>query len=302
MDGEIPKRSLGSTGRDISIIGMGGAHLVGPGSRRAAVRLIRAAIDRGITFLDNCWDYHGGRSEEWMGEALAGGYRSRVFLMTKIDGRTRRAAAAQIDQSLRRLRTDHVDLMQIHEVIHPDDPERIFAPGGAIEALEEARREGKIRHIGFTGHKDPRIHLRMLDQGFAWDAVQMPLNLLDARFNSFQKQVLPVLRQRGIGVLAMKPLAAGEFFTAGWTDGVAALRYVMSLPVDTVINGMESPADLDQALQAAVDFVPFGPAEMKRLEKRAAPLAIGGRFEGYKTTHGYDGTYWNPGWLAQAQI
>jgi len=299
---EVPRRTLGTTGEEVSLIGLGGAHISHYGSRRHAIRLVREAIDLGVTFMDNCWDYSGGRSEKWMGEALRDGYRERVFLMTKIDGRTRAVAAEQIDQCLRRLRTDRIDLMQLHEVIRWDDPERAFAPGGAIEALDEARLAGKIRYIGFTGHKDPGIHLKMLDQGFAWDTVQMPLNILDALYNSFQDQVLPVLLERGIGVLAMKPLAGGELLESRAIDAIEALHYVMNLPVDVVITGMSSRRDLDQAVKAASTFRPLTELETGGLLERLTPYALDGGLEGYKTSHDYDGTYWRPDWLERARI
>ncbi|MBE0428753.1 MAG: aldo/keto reductase [Thermoleophilia bacterium] len=302
MTAEIPRRTLGSTGEEVSIIGMGGAHISRADARSHAIKLVRAGIDRGITFMDNCWDYSQGRSEEWMGDALKGGFRDRVFLMTKIDGRTRAVAAKQIDQSLHRLQVDYVDLMQLHEVIRRDDPRRAFAPGGAMEALVEAREKGKIRFIGFTGHKDPDIHLRMLAQDFAWDTVQLPLNLLDAHYNSFEKKVLPVLNERGIGVLAMKPLAGGELLQTGAVSAVDALRYVMSLPVDVVINGMESLEDVDQALEAAAGFSPLPGAGIEELLQRTAPFAGEGKYEGYKTTHDYDGTYWHPQWMETARV
>ncbi len=298
---EVPRRKLGSTGETVSIIGLGGAHITHYGSRRMAVSLVREAIDRGVNFLDNCWDYSGGRSEKWMGDALQNGYRDRVFLMTKIDGRSRDAAARQIDQCLDRLRTDRIDLMQLHEVIRWDDPDRAFAPGGAMEALDEARRQGKIRYIGFTGHKDPGIHLKMLEQDFAWDTVQMPVNILDAFYNSFQKRVLPVLQERGIGVLAMKPLAGGEIFDTGKISGIEALHYVMNQPVDVVINGMVNRRDLDQAIEAATSFRPLEEMEVANLLERLRPYALDGGFEGYKTSHDYDGTYWHPEWLENAR-
>lgn len=303
MAGDIPTRILGSTGERVSIIGMGGAHVGSAGTRKAAVRLVQAAIDAGINFMDNCWDYHQGHSEEWMGEALAGGYRDRVFLMTKIDGRTAAAAAPQIDQSLKRLRTDRIDLIQLHEVIRRDDPDRAFAPGGAMEALAEAQRAGKIRYIGFTGHKDPDIHLQMLSRDFAWDAVQMPINVLDSLYpKSFLEQVLPVLRERGIGVLAMKPLAGGDIFGTGAISGPEALRFALSQPVDVVINGMQSPQDLQQALGVASGFTPMSPEETRELRTRMAPHAPRAAFERYKSTHDYDGTYWNPHWLETARL
>ena len=298
----VPRRKLGSTGEEVSLLAVGGAHITHFGSRRYAVRLVREAIDRGVTFMDNCWDYSNGHSEMWMGDALKNGYRERVFLMTKIDGRTREAAVRQIDQSLERLQVDYIDLMQLHEVIRWDDPDRAFAPGGVMEALVEARERGKIRYIGFTGHKDPGIHLKMLNQDFAWDTVQMPVNILDAGYNSFQQQVLPVLRERGIGVLAMKPLAAGEIFETGAISGIEALHYVMNLPVDVVITGMSSIKDLNQAVEAASTFRPLGETEVAGLKARMAPFSRDGGLEGYKTSHDYDGTYWHPEWLERARV
>ncbi len=217
-------------------------------------------------------------------------------------GRARKVAAQQIDQSLERLKVDYIDLMQLHEVIRWDDPDRAFAPGGAIEALVQARDRGKIRYIGFTGHKDPGIHLKMLDQGFAWDAVQMPVNILDAGYNSFQERVLPVLLERGIGVLAMKPLAGGGIFQTRAISGIEAFRYVMSLPVDVVITGMSSIKDLDQAVQAASSFKPMSDREVGSLKARMSPFSRDGGLEGYKTSHDYDGTYWHPEWLEQARV
>lgn len=299
---EIPRRKLGRTGEDVSIIGLGGAHIARGGDRRAAIELVRAAIDNGITFMDNCWDYHEGNSELWMGDALRDGYRDRVFLMTKIDAREAGPAREQIDQSLIRLQTDYVDLLQLHEVIRWGDPDRAFAPGGAIEALDEARREGKVRFIGFTGHKDPEIHLKMLAQDFDWDTVQMPLNVLDAHFNSFQLKVLPELRQRGIGALAMKPLAGGRLFETGAVRGVEALRYALGLDVDVVINGMESLQDLEQALAAARRFTELSESERIELEQRMSLFARYGRYEGYKMTRDFDGTYHHPHWLEEARV
>ena len=302
MNSEIPRRKLGSTGEEVSLVGLGGAHIARQGSRSEAIRLVRAAIDSGIDFMDNCWDYHQGQSEIWMGDALRDGYRDRAFLMTKIDARSSGPARQQIDHSLLRLQTDHIDLMQLHEVIRPDDPDRAFAPGGVIEALEEARSEGKIRFVGFTGHKHPDIHLRMIDQDFTWDTVQIPVNVLDAHFNSFQKKVLPVLKERGIGSLAMKPLAGGNIFDIGVVTAVEALHYVMNTGVDVVINGCESMGDLAQLLQAARSYVPLSRDEVESLLKSVESHASRGQYEGYKISHKYDGTYHNPHWLVEARI
>lgn len=297
----IPTRPLGRTGEEVSLLGLGGFHLGLAASEAEAIRIVRTALDGGVTFLDNCWDYHGGESERRMGRALADGYRERAFLMTKIDGRDRRTAARQIDESLRRLRTDRVDLMQIHEVIRAEDPGRCFAPGGAVEALVEARAAGKVRYVGFTGHKSPLWHLEMLRageaRGFAFDTVQMPLNLLDARFDSFERDVLPVLRARGIGAIGMKPLAEGRIVQQGIASAEECLRYAMTLPVSVVVTGCESMARLEQALAVARGFAPMTDAEVDALLARTAAAARGGAHELYKTTERYDGTAANPAWL-----
>lgn len=295
-------RTLGRTGERVSALGLGGAHSARLADPAESIRLIRTAIDNGVTFLDNCWDYAGGEAEERMGRALRDGYRDRVFLMTKIDGHTAAAAAAQIDQCLRRLQTDRIDLMQIHEVIRPDDPERAFAPGGTMEALLAARQAGKIRYIGFTGHKDPAIHLKMLDTGFAWDTVQMPLNCLDYHYRSFERDVLPVLVERGIGVLGMKPLAAGEAVRSGVATAAECLRYALSLPTSVVITGCDSQVVLEQALAAWRDFTPLTPEEMAALRARTAPRGRDGALEGYKSGDRFDGTVHNPHWLTTASV
>ena len=293
-------RTLGRTGEQVSAIGLGGFHMAKTPEPQESIRIIRAAIDGGITFMDNCWDYHEGESEVRMGLALRDGYRQRVFLMTKLDGQTREAAAAQLEQSLRRLQTDYVDLVQMHEIIRPDDPERIFAPGGAIEALIAAREAGKVRYIGFTGHKDPDIHLKMLAQDFAWDTVQLPLNCFDAHYRSFEAMVLPVLVARGIGVLGMKPLAGGRLLESGAVGAPECLRYALTLPTSVVITGCENVEQVEQALRAGRDFTPMSPEEIDSLLARTRPHAGGGRFEGYKTTDAYDATEKNPHWLTSA--
>jgi predicted aldo/keto reductase-like oxidoreductase len=295
-------RTLGKTGERVSAIGIGGAHVPRARDAEESIRLIRTAIDQGITFMDNCWDYAGGEAEVLMGRALRDGYRERVFLMTKIDGHTADVAAQQIDQSLQRLQTDRIDLLQIHEVIRPDDPERVFAPGGTIEALLAARQAGKIRYIGFTGHKDPAIHLKMLGMGFDWDTVQMPLNCVDIHHKSFEAQVLPVLVERGIGVLGMKPLAAGEAVRSGVATAEECLRYAMSLPTSVVITGCDSLAIAEQAIRVWRDFTPMTPAEMAALRARTAERARGGALEGYKTGINFDGTVKNPHWLTTASV
>jgi predicted aldo/keto reductase-like oxidoreductase len=297
----MPYRALGRTGEQVSLVGLGGHHLGFPPDEQEAIRLIRTAIDNGVNFMDNSWDYHGGTCESRMGQALRDGYRERVFLMTEIDGQTREAAARQMEESFQRLRVDVIDLMQFHEIIRMDDPQRIFGPGGAMEAVREAKEAGRVRYIGFTGHKDPDIHLEMLgvafNHGFTFDAVQMPLNLLDAHFRSFQKKVLPVLLEHGIGVLGMKPLAAGKLMETGAVTAVEALHYVMNLPVSVVITGCESMEVLQQALEAARSFRPMDAEEVDALLERTAAAAEGGRYEGFKTTHDYDSTHAHPEWL-----
>lgn len=299
--GQVPTRPLGKTGARVSAIGLGGYHIGNPKQESESIRLIRSAIDQGITFMDNCWDYHNGKSEVWMGKALRDGYRGKVFLMSKIDGRTRESAARQIDESLERLQTDVIDLMQMHEVIRMEDPDRLYAKGGGMEALVKAKEQGKVRFIGFTGHKDPAIHLKMLDasarNGVRIDAVQMPLNVLDAHFKSFEKQVLPRLVKDGIGVLGMKPLASGHTLKTNNVSASECLRYALSLPTSVVITGIDRMAILDQALDAARDFKPMSKDEMAALLSRTAEFAKEGRFEPFKTTTGFDGTTHNPQWM-----
>lgn len=297
-------RTLGKTGERVSAIGLGGAHVARPRYPHETTHLIHAAIDGGITFMDNCWDYHSGRAEVRMGNALRGGWRDKVFLMTKIDGQTKEAAAGQIEQCLRRLQTEMIDLIQLHEMIRPEDPDRVFAPGGAIEALVAARDAGKIRYIGFTGHKDPDVHLAMLNQGFDFDTVQMPLNVLDHHYRSFEATVLPVLVARGIGVLGMKPLASGRLPKQGTITAEECLRYALSLPTSVVITGCENRRDLDQALRVGETFTPLSDAERDALLARAATVngAASGTVEGWKTTHDFDGTINNPHWITTASV
>ncbi len=260
--GDMRYRQLGRTGEEVSLVGVGGFHIGSVNGEGEATKIIRTAIDRGVTFMDNCWDYHDGESERRMGKALQDGYRKKVFLMTKIDGRTKKAAAEQIDESLKRLQTDHVDLMQHHENIRMEDADRIFADGGAMQAFEAAKTAGKIRFIGFTGHKDPAVHLRMLEvadqNGFHFDAVQMPINVMDAHFRSFQRQVLPEALKRGIGVLGMKPLGSGEILQSKTVSATECLQFAMSLPVSVVITGIDSMKILEQALEAVKTFQPLG--------------------------------------------
>jgi predicted aldo/keto reductase-like oxidoreductase len=297
-------RTLGKTGERVSAIGLGGAHVARPQDPAETTRLIHAAIDGGITFMDNCWDYHAGQAEVKMGHALRGGYRERVFLMTKIDGHTREAAAGQIEQCLERLQTEMIDLIQLHEMIRPDDPERVFAPNGAMEALIAARQAGKIRYIGFTGHKDPAIHRKMLEQGFAFDTVQMPLNVMDYHYRSFEAQVLPVLVERNIGVLGMKPLASGRLPKDGTLTAEECLRYALTLPTSVVITGCENQRDLEQALRVGDTFTPLSAAELDDLRHRAATIdgATTGAVEGWKTTGTFDGTINNPHWVTTASV
>ena len=299
-------RTLGRTGERVSAIGMGGYHIGKPPlSEQDAIQLIRQAVDRGITFLDNCWDYNDGASEVRMGKALAGGYRNKVFLMTKIDGRTKAAAAQQIDESLQRLGTDHVDLMQFHEVIRLEDPDRIFASGGAMEAMQDAKKAGKVRFIGFTGHKDPYVHLRMLDvarqHSFHFDAVQMPLNVMDAHFRSFTKEVLPVLTREGIAPLGMKCFGDHtvlDYIVANNSmTPIEALHYCLNLPIAVQITGIDSPRILDQALEAARTFKPLTQAQVASLLERVRPAALEGKYELYKTTTQNDGTARRPQFL-----
>jgi len=302
MNGEqsVPYRPLGRTGQQVSLVGLGGAHL-GRVGEQEAIRIIRTALDEGLSFLDNSWDYYEGVSELRAGKALQDGYRDRAFVMTKVDSRSREGAARQIDESLRRLRVDRIDLLQLHEVIRPEDPDWAFAPGGAIEALLAARESAKVRYIGFTGHKDPSIHLKMLEvaaaHGVAFDAVQMPLNVMDAHWRSFAQRVLPVLLERGIAVLGMKPLAGGHILESGTVSAVECLHYAMNLPVSVVITGCDSMAILRQALEAARAFRPLSPEQVAELLARTAAVAANGRYEPYKTGQGYDSTTHHPEWL-----
>src|SRR6202789_1623464 len=294
-------RELGTTGERVSAIGMGGYHLGKQKDAGESINLIHAGIDGGITFLDNCWDYNDGISEVRMGQALRNGYRQKVFLMTKMDGRTADEYNKQLEQSLGRLQTDMIDLVQFHEVIRMEDPDRIFAPGGAIEAAMAARQAGKIRYIGFTGHKDPAVHLRMLEiaqkHGFHFDTVQMPINVMDAHFRSFTHQVMPIAVQQGIGVLAMKTFGDHFILTSNTVQPIEALHYGLTQPVSTVITGIDSMATLDQALDAARTFKPLTQAEINSLLHRTETAAAEVKFELFKTASHFDGTAANPKWL-----
>jgi len=297
----IPYRILGRTGKKVSLVGLGGYHLGKQADSQESIRIMRTGLDEGINFLDNCWDYNGGESEIRMGNALRDGYRQKAFLMSKIDGRTKASATSQINDSLRRLQTDRIDLLQFHEVIRDTDADRIFAEGGAMEAVLQAQKAGKIRFIGFTGHKSPDIHLKMLatasKHGFTFDAVQMPLNVMDAHFNSFEKKVLPVLLKNGIGVLGMKPMGDHFILESNTATPVECLHYAMNLPTSVVITGCDSLAILQQALQAARSFKPLDSSELASLLAKTAKAAEVGQFELYKTSHQFDGTYSNPQWL-----
>jgi aryl-alcohol dehydrogenase-like predicted oxidoreductase len=300
---EIPKRRLGRTNEYVSAIGLGGFHIGQPSQPDGdVIELIHTAIDRGITFLDNSWDYNAGMSELRMGRALSyGGYRDKVFLMTKIDGRTKAAAAEQIEQSLHRLLTDRIDLLQFHENIRPDDADRIFAEGGAFEAAIEAKKAGKIRFIGFTGHKSPDYHLHMIEvakrHGFTFDTVQMPLNVMDAHFESFEKKVIPVARELDMGILAMKTFGDHHILDTKLVDPIEMLHYGMNLPTSVVITGIDKPEILDQALRAATTFEPLSEEKVAEILAKTAELARDGATELYKTSHFFDSTVQNPSWL-----
>jgi aryl-alcohol dehydrogenase-like predicted oxidoreductase len=297
----VPFRTLGRTGEKVSCVGLGGAHIGNQSTEEESIRIIRSAIDNGINFLDNCWDYNDGRSEVRMGKALRDGYRAKAFLMTKIDGQTKEAATQQLEESLRRLQTDHIDLLQFHEVIRMTDPDRIFAAGSGMEAVLAAKKAGKVRYIGFTGHKSPDMHLKMLETAsahhFHFDAVQMPLNVMDAHHESFEKKVLPVLVKQEIGVLGMKPIAAGLILRSKTVSAVDCLRYALNLPTSVVINGCPSIELLDQALGVARSFKPLAPTEVAALLAKTQEAAQNGEFELYKKTNNFDGTIHNPEWL-----
>jgi predicted aldo/keto reductase-like oxidoreductase len=294
-------RELGTTGERVSAIGMGGYHLGKQPDASESIRLMHAGIDRGITFMDNCWDYNDGISEVRMGQALRNGYRQKVFLMTKMDGRTAVEYNKQLEQSLGRLQTDMIDLVQFHEVIRLEDPDRIFAPGGAIEAAIAARQAGKIRYIGFTGHKDPAVHLRMLEtaqkHNFHFDTVQMPINVMDAHFRSFTKDVMPAALKQGVGVLAMKTFGDPYILKSNTVQPIEALHYGLTLPVSVIITGIDTTQVLDQAFEAARTFKPLDQTQISSLLARTATAASEGKFELFKTTSHFDGTAQNPKWL-----
>ena len=293
-------RKLGSTGERVSAIGLGGYHISVP-SESEGIRIVRSALDRGITFLDNCWDYADGVSEIRMGKALRDGYRQKAFLMTKFDGRTKKAAAQQIDQSLQRLQTDHIDLIQYHENIRLDDPDRFFAAGGSLEAVAAAKKAGKIRYIGFTGHKDPLVHERMLDiarqHNFHFDACQMPLNPMDAHFRSFANNVLPKLVEEGIAVLGMKPMGSGIILKSNTVTPLECLHYALNLPTSVVITGCDSMKVLDQAFEAARTFKPMTEAQVIAILDKTRTAAQHGQYELFKISTDFDGTIQNPQWM-----
>src|SRR6188474_3243817 len=296
--GEMIYRVLGRTGEKVSAIGLGGHHIGRPKDPAEGIRIVRSAVDRGITFMDNCWDYQDGEAERRMGQALRDGYRSRVFLMTKFDGRTKASTAKQIDESLQRLQTDVIDLMQYHENIRMEDPDRFFAPGGPLDALLEAKKAGKIRYIGFTGHKDPAVHLRMLEVAaqhkFHFDTAQMPINVLDASFRSFGKQVVPELVKQGIALLGMKPLASGAIPQNNIATAVECLQFALSQPTSVVITGCDSMERLDQAFELAKSFKPMTTAQQSALTAKVRDAALTGKYELFKTDTRFDGTARNP--------
>jgi predicted aldo/keto reductase-like oxidoreductase len=298
---EMQYRPLGRTGETVSAVGLGGYHVGIQQDPAESIRLIRTAIDRGINFMDNSWDYNDGASEERMGDALKDGYRKKVLLMTKIDGRSKQSYQSQLEDSLRRLKVDMIDLVQFHEIIRLEDPDRVFASGGAMEAALAAKQAGKLRYIGFTGHKDPIIHLRMFEiakqHNFHFDTVQMPVNVMDAHFRSFTKQVIPVANEQGTAVLAMKTMAGGAILQSNTVKPLEALRYALSQQVATAILGMNTQQTLDQGFAAIKDFKPMSEAETASLLDRTREAAMTGRFEAFKTTARVDGTARRPDWL-----
>jgi predicted aldo/keto reductase-like oxidoreductase len=298
----IGRRKLGRADAEVSILGVGGYHLgLGSVTEQEAIRVIRTALDEGINFLDNCWDYNGGVSEERMGKALQDGYRGKAFLMTKIDGRTGEAARQQLEQSMTRLKTDHLDLIQIHEVIRMTDPEQAFRPGYVVDVLQQMRKEGKVRFIGFTGHKSPEMHLNMIEtadkHGFTFDTVQMPVNALDEHYDSFGQKVIPVAQKHGMAILGMKPLSNGAILKTNTVTAVEALHYAMSVPVTMTITGCQSMENLQQALGVARNFKPMDVEQKMAILRKTAAFADAGKFEDYKSSHMYDGTFHNPQWL-----
>lgn len=301
---EMPTRVLGRTGERVSALGLGGFHIGGPKvNSREAMKIIRTALDRGLNFLDNSWDYNGGLSEMRVGRALKDGYRKKAFVMTKIDGRTKEEAGKQINESLKRLGVDHIDLLQHHECIRFDDADKIFSPGGAMEAFRDAKKAGKIRYIGFTGHKDPHVHLYMLqkadENNFDFDTVQMPLNVMDAHFRSFEQNVLPVLVEKKIGVLGMKSMGDGVLLKSQVVTPIECLHYALNLPTSVVITGIDSMKILEQAFEAVATFKPMTRPQIAKLLARTAKAAAKGEYELFKTSSQFDSTAKNPKWLGE---
>ena len=301
---EMLNRVLGSTGEKVSALGLGGWHLsLKHVDEQLAIRIVRTAIDRGITFMDNSWDYNGGASEIRMGKALQDGYRDQVFLMTKIDGRSKKEAARQLDESLQRLQVDCIDLVQHHEIIRYEDPHRVFDEEGANAALIEAREAGKLRYIGFTGHKHPQVHLYMLEvaaeYGFKFDAVQLPLNVMDAHYRSFAKLVVPELVKQNIGILGMKSMANGILLRSNTVTPIECLHYALNLPTSVVITGIDSMEILDQAFESVRTFQPMNDEQVRSLLAKTAEAASHGEFEPFKTSSIFDGTAQNPDWLGE---
>ncbi len=303
LRGEMLYRKLGTTGETVSAIGLGGSHIGKPKLTEAeSIKMMHEAIDRGITFMDNSWDYNEGQSELRMGKALSeAGYRQKAFLMTKIDGRTKESAANQLEDSLKRLKTDHIDLVQFHEILRFDDPDRVFAEGGALEAVMEAKKAGKLRFIGFTGHKDPRVHLYMLEvaqkHGFHFDTVQMPINVMDAHFRSFGQLVAPVAVQAGIGILGMKSLGDGVILKSGTVTAMECLNFSLNLPVSVLITGIDDRRSMDQAFAVAKSFRPMAEPEMTALLSKTREAAAQGKYELFKTTAFFDTTAKHPDFL-----
>jgi predicted aldo/keto reductase-like oxidoreductase len=303
LKGEMLYRELGSTGVQVSVIGMGGAHLgLATVEEDEAIRLVHEGLDRGIDFLDNSWDYNEGRSEERVGNALAqGGYRQKAFVMTKIDGRTKEVATNQINDSLRRLKVDHIDLLQHHEVIRFDDPDRIFNEGGGMEAVLAAKQAGKIRFIGFTGHKDPHVHLYMLQvaqkHGFHFDTVQMPVNIMDAHFRSFSQLVVPEALRQQVAVLGMKCFGDAIILKSGAVEPIDCLRYSLNVPISVLITGINSKMLLDQAFTAVKSFKPMDEGAVATLIAKTEESAMHGKYELFKTTSHFDTTARHPDWL-----
>ena len=301
--GDMLYRSLGKTGEAVSVLGVGGAHIGLAESDDLATKIIRTAIDRGVTFLDNSWDYNNGngKAETRMGQALRDGYRRKVFLMTKVDGRTKASAAKQLEESLRRLQTDHIDLLQFHEVIRMEDPDRFFAPGGAREAFDEARKAGKIRFVGFTGHKDRAVHLRMLEmakgKGFHFDAVLFPSNVMDWSFRSFVHEVLPVAVRDGVAIQTMKPLGGRIILNSNAVSSTECLQYALSQPTSVVVHGMDRMEYLEHALGVVKNLRRLTSQQVEALGAKAKNAALSGGYELYKTTDRFDATAQHPDWL-----